>query len=258
MYYRLVVIFTAVLLLLFQLCAAAAEPASTPKDFNAEMSRIESIWLPYSKGVKEIDSAVRGQLKIMRDGAVSAAPEDRDKVLLSLRNKTTWGSVERSVAYYVCAWLGVDYSRCREYLLNTAFWWERGFEKPNTTAPHGWWVEFGAEMLYDMYEYNLDFKLLHDIVTTRSDAARAELLIGIQDECLVKHPRGLLHTAEISREGYDDVVFLLSVGQEDYMFSDENLKVFRAYAQRVASDAKDPLQKLTARLLADAKRTQKR
>ncbi len=203
----------------------------------------------------------------MRGKLGSAPASQRPAILRELARRTKWGTPERYAFVYVCAWYGVDYATCIRYLTNVARWWELGFEdayrkkwhveryndSTGTYTPFSY-LEEDHVLLYELYQHNRDFQLLHDILTTRSDGAGAEVIMSLTADCIEKHPRGMLHVACISSKGHDLAVDLLT-GKDDSSafismmdtlpacwFSGHTLK-------RVAADAKDPLGPLAKELL---------
>lgn len=255
-----IVVFT-VLILLFAGCTPASEAAqrSSPRIDLRELGKIEqslSFGGPSGMAVKSVFASVRREI-------MQHPKSDQRAFLWGMARKTKWGSPQRYTTYYLCAWYGVRYKTCRDYLLNVAYWWERGLEDRYKSQQHrarDTYIPFGhsedsSVLLYELYEHNHDFKLLHDIVTTESDGAGAEVICSIISQALERHPRGMLHVAELSKKGHDLAVKLLKCSAADYdndtfimMLDPSSVQVFMTYVGRIASDAADPLSKLARRL----------
>ena len=208
--------------------------------------------------------AIQEAFAAMKTQLGKAAPAARPGILKSMADGTKWGSPERYVVYYVCAWYGVDYKNCIGYLTNVACWWERGFEKAykakfhverfdydaGTVFPFSY-QEMDFRLLYALYERNQDFRLLHDIVTNHSDGAGATVITSVTADAAKKHPRGLLHVAAISNKGHRLVAGVLGGASIPIRTMEDRsgLRGYRAYVGRVAADLKDPLKDTAARLL---------
>jgi len=206
--------------------------------------------------VSRYQAAIRHELKLIARSLESSPVRKRAGVLRDLAGKTRCGSPERAAAYYVCAWYGVNYERCRDYLLNAFFWIERGFYRKYLKQPPPFcWQEDTVSLLYELYERNYDFRLLHDIVTGRSDGCGAEAIDVVRTQALGDHPRGMLHVARMSRSGRSLALEVLTT-QYRTQASRESLKrarsIFPAYVRRVAADRKDPLRRTAQSLLREA------
>ncbi len=193
-------------------------------------------------------------LRSLRDNLAEVPVRERANVLNGLSGETKWGTSQRFIAYYVCAWYGVNYHKVRNYLTHAAFWWEWRIG-PESDRPFSF-DDVSIDLLYALYEHNHDFKILHDILTTRSDAGTSELIVGLTEEAVAKHPRGVLHVAELSTKGHNLVSKLLHLSPQDennplYILygTEDSLKAFRTYVARVANDPKDPLSALARELL---------
>ncbi len=178
----------------------------------------------------------------LHDSLNNVPPSDRVDLLLKLAKETKSGSYQRFVCSYVCAWYNVNYIKARDYLIHSAFWWEWhiGNEKQHPYS----FDDVCIDYLYALYERNHDFKILHDILTTQSDGAIAELIEGFVDETIEKHPRGLLHVADLSAKGHKLVYNILNLPPDDMTQpygTDKSLRTFRIHITRVANDPKDPL-----------------
>jgi hypothetical protein len=227
--------------------AVEQAPLSDLGDFNT----IENL-MPFGKDAKPSQEQL--YLRSVRDELTQTPVGERRKVLNMLSDQTKWGTSQRFIAYYVCAWYGVNYDRTRDYLLHSAFWWEWRIG-PQARRPFSF-DDVSIDLLYALYEHNHDFKILHDILTTKSDAGTGELLVGLTENAVAKHPRGVLHVAEMSDKGRNLACKLLHLSPHDenhplYILYDteESLKAFRIYVIRVAKDPKDPLSALAKKLL---------
>ena len=240
-----------VVLIVFTACASA-----TLSDLS-DLARVEKMC--GSAMVPDIGdrSGVPRELSLIRKTLTRTRPSERSQALHELAQQTKWGTPERLAAYYVCAWYGVDYVPCREYLLNT-FYWE--FSKWGHSPPSSW-AEDTLSLLYILYQRNHDFRLLHEMVTKRSgtrhtDGCGSETLDCITVDAFAKHPRGMLHVAAMSDSGNQLAVEALTknlkgieVDQESF---DKAYSVFAPYVRRVAADREDPLSGLARSLLKSA------
>lgn len=196
----------------------------------------------------------RDYLHSLRDELAKAPVEKRAGLLDKLAQQTKWGTHQRFISYYVCAWHHINYNRTRDYLIHCAFWWEWKIDLES--APPFSFQDVSVDLLYALYERNHDFQILHDILTTASDAGTAELIVGLTEDATEKHPRGVLHVAEMSKKGRILACQLLHLPPSDrdhplhILYGTESaLKTFRVYVTRVASDPKDPLCLLAKGLL---------
>jgi|GEM_PF-7088657 len=179
------------------------------------------------------------------DSLSNVPVSNRADLLLKLAKETKSGSYQKFVSCYVCAWYNIDYINARNYLIHSAFWWEWhiGNEKQHPYS----FDDVCIDYLYALYERNHDFKILHDIITTQSGAGTGELIEGFTDEAIGKHPRGVLHVADLSAKGHNLVykIINLSTNDENHPLyiscTKANLRTFRTYINRVANDPKDPL-----------------
>ena len=242
---------TALLLcLLVQVQANCAPALANLKDLSQIEKRLAAAYsaqhLP----------ATKRQLAVIRKELEGAPVKERATVLRRLAEATKWGTPERAAAYYVCAWYGVKYERCRDYLLNCFFWIERGFYRRYGKQPPPFcWAEDTVPLLYELYEHNHDFRLLHELVTGHSDGCGAEALHRLRIDSLTNHPRGVLHVTRISEQARRFALDVLS----DRFYSREQAKdmkraktIFAASARRVAADPEDPLRTTARRLLNEA------
>ena len=203
----------------------------------------------------------RQEIVYIRKALTGTPVSRRGSMLHGIAAKTRWGTPERATAYYVCAWYGVDYDMCRDYLLNTLFWKRYYSHRPYPMFPYCW-AEDTFVLLYDLYERNHDFRLLHEMVTKRSgkgfaDGCGAETLDFLTVQAFADHPRGMLHVAAMSSLGRELATKALTrrlqgteVDQESF---DKAHSVFPSYVRRVAADRKDPLYGIARSLLKSAK-----
>lgn len=238
------------LLVLCVPCSAVAKQSanlSDLKDFNT----IEKS-MPFDRHEKPLPEQL--YLRSLQHELVQAPTSERVALLKKLSEQTKWGTYQRFIAYYVCAWYGINYTRTRNYLIHTAFWWEWHIG-PESQHPFSF-DDVSVDLLYALYEHNHDFRILHDILTTKSDAGTAELIVGFTEDAIAKHPRGVLHVAGMSAKGRDLAYKLLHLSPRNenhplYILygTEDSLKTFRIYVTRVANDSKDPLNSLAKDLL---------
>lgn len=171
---------------------------------------------------------------------------NRADLLIKLNRKTHWGSYQRYISSYVCAWYHVNYTRSRNYLFHAAFWVSSQIG-PYNSHPFSF-DDVCVDQLYALYERNHDFKVLHDLITTQSGAHTGEMIVCFTEEAITKHPRGILHVANISAKGHNFVSRILNLSPDDDnhpLFilggTEKSIKTFRTYTTRVANDPKDPL-----------------
>lgn len=238
--------------------ASAGQPSTQLADLKA-IGHIEKL-MPLGDN-KESDS-IRQELKLLHDKLAATPVESRADVLNDAAAQTKWGTWQRYVVYYVCAWYGVNYTATKSYLTHAAFWWEWQIG-PESSHPFSF-DDVSVDLLYYLYEHNHDFQILHDILTTQSDAGTEEVIVCFTEEAIGKHPRGVLHVAELSAKGRDLVCKLLHVPPQDddnpvsMLYGRESsCREFRACVRRVARDPKDPLSKLAADLLKPAPKRRK-
>lgn len=255
---RMVAVLPVALILL---CATASNADLSSLNDLSDLAKLEKMCVnaPPTSEYRSPEKQIRQEFALIKKGLSGTTVADRPAKLSELAKNTKWGTPERAAAYYVCAWYGVDYQSSRDYLLNSVLWLDRGYYKSSNLHPYAW-IDMGPVLLYKLYEHNLDFHLLHDLMLGREDAAVAEALTACKIDAFWKHPRGVLHMAEISPEGHEYVVHALRkrTGDPnlDCWFDDDKERgsVFADYVSRVAADTKDPLQPLAKGLLRDAKR----
>ena len=197
--------------------------------------------------------AIRREVELIRRKLKAAPVAQRPRVLQTLAEQTRWGTPERATARYVCARYGVDYERSRDYLLNAFFWYGYRLHPPKP-APFSW-AEDTVYLLYDLYERNHDFRLLHDLVTGDADAAGGEAIDDVRTRALQEHPRGMLHVAAMSGQARGLAESVLSGEYRSGADGETNnrvMRIFRAYVRRVSADPKDPLYATARRLLRHA------
>ena len=231
-------------------CAFAAQQSSSLSDLQ-QFSTIENA-MPF--GDSSEPGEIQSYLRSIQAKLAKTPVSERAETLKDVSDQTKWGTYQRFVAYYVCAWYGVNYNRTRDYLIHTAFWWEWGIG-PQSQRPFSF-DDVCIYMLYVLYEHNHDFKILHDILTTKSDAGTSQLIVCFTERAIAKHPRGVLHVAEMSEKGRDLAWKLLHLSPDDenhplyiLYYTEESLKTFRIYVTRVANDPEDPLCALAKGLL---------
>lgn len=253
---RLLLVF---FIILYENVPALCKQSSVRAFPRIDIKELEKIEKILSVGLDDENTAViKKELSLIEVKLKEIPVSKRGATLKYLAEQTKWGTTERYAAYYTCAWYGVNSVRCREYLTNATFWWERGFAKDydNYEEYPAGFGDLGVDFLYKLYEHNHDFKLLHDIVTTQSDAGVAESIAFHTYRALFDHPRGILHIAEISDDGREFVISLLKYPPGDvsnpiaYMAdSEDSIGFFRTYLQRVSKDRSDPLCKLAKDIL---------
>jgi hypothetical protein len=241
----------ALLVLLVPGSASTPPPSPNLSDLK-DLSKIEKM-IPL--GDNKYSSEIRREFKSLREALTKTPVAQRPDALNKLAQQTKWGTSQRFIVYYVCAWYGVNYVSTRDSLTHAAFWWEWYIGRPEDQHPFSF-DDVSVDLLYALYEHNHDFKILHDILTTQSDAGTAELIIGFTDDAIVKHPRGVLHVAGMSAKGRSLAYDLLHLSPRDenhplYILygTEDSLKKFRAYVTRVANDPKDPLNPVAKDLL---------
>ena len=185
---------------------------------------------------------------------LSAVPvEKRAAILREFAQSTKWGTEERFIACYMCAWYGVDYTRTRDYLRNVTFWfyWKNGpqmTDKAGDEFPFSF-DDVSIDCLYALYEHNHDFQLLHDIITTQADAGTETAIIGFTAEAISDHPRGILHVAGISPKGWRFVYSLVHNEASPDMELGYTGAELKPYFKKVAADRTDPLAPIAQDLL---------
>ncbi|MEN6372475.1 MAG: hypothetical protein ABFD64_10745 [Armatimonadota bacterium] len=246
-------------LLLFVPCSAFAAAKSADLSDLKDFGTIEKLML---FGEHEKPRPEQLYLRSLRDELTKTPASERADLLRKLADETKWGTYQRFMAYSVCVWYGIDYTKTRDYITHATFWWEW---KIGTDADEPFNLsDVGIDFLYALYERNHDFKILHDIITTKSDAAVSELIIGFTLDAVEKHPRGVLHVAAISEKGRDLAWKLLHLSPRDedhplyiLYYTEDALNGFRAYVTKVANDPKDSLSSLAKRLVAKSNKNAK-
>ncbi len=245
---KTVILFLSLMLCISSVCLAEKNPDLS--DLGG-LTTIEKLMRFDSKGKTWPEQLYFVSL---RDKIKQAPVNKRADVLNTLAKQTKWGTYQRFIAYYVCAWYGVSYIVSRNYLIHAAFWWE--WKIGSSTEEPFCFQDLSIDFLYALYEHNHDFQILHDILTTKGDAAIGEIIVCLTQDAIVKHPRGVLHIADISAKGYDIVYKLLHLppcDENNPIFilcsTEDSLKAFSNYITRVANDKKDPLSSLAKDLL---------
>lgn len=199
--------------------------------------------------IKREFSTINNTLKVLPESKRAAA-------LSRLAAATKWGTVERASAYYVCAWYGVNYRQCRNYLLHSAFWWESSRAKDNQTRPFCW-QENGFDLLYKLYEHNNDLWILHDLMIYTSDGAGATVLYSIKVDAIQKHTSDVLRTARLSKRGEESVVQMVAgkgrMGDVFHYDFEGGNRPLQIYVRRTASNPKNPMHSLAKHILEKAR-----
>ncbi|MHB1457740.1 MAG: hypothetical protein ACYC0V_12600 [Armatimonadota bacterium] len=242
-----VILFTGILFI------GSSSRAGASLSTLSDLPRIEKDCIAVADNANETKS-VKKELILIRKSLKAAPAHDRSLVLRRLCNKTKWGTPERMVAYYVSAWYGVNYTRCRDYLFNYAFHNYTSFEKPEHYDLM-WEAKF--DLLYQLYEHNHDFKLLHDLFIAHTGEHMGEMLWDMRVDAITNHPRGVLHVAAISNEGQKTLIEELIDSYEidpSASYKEINYReLFLIYCRRVAEDSNDPLREIAKRILRGTK-----
>lgn len=200
-----------------------------------------------------LSKAIRADIRSLHKQLSSVSVEKRADILRAHARATKWGSSERFVDYYICAWYGVDYAKTIDYLKHVTFWWEWGIGR-DMTDKNGEHFPFSfddvcVDLLYALYVHNHDFRLLHDVITTPSDAGTAEVIMCLRSDAIRKHPRGVLHVAGISHKGWRLVYDFLHTQTDPNLDLAYTRSKLSPYFKKVAADPTDPLSSLAKDLL---------
>ncbi|MBI3948048.1 MAG: hypothetical protein HY321_19180 [Armatimonadetes bacterium] len=214
------------------------------------MTQIERKVLPGADGARPERAAARRMFGRIRSDFSGAGLADRRRMLRTMLAQSKWGSGERAAACAVSVWYGVEYKRCRDYLLNVFFRLEKygGRLQHRMPPPYGF-DEETVDFLYDLYRNNHDFWLLHQMFTLSSDGAGAAVLSSTRVDAMRKHPRGVLRAAALSEKGLEAVRYWGFGFVRWQEGGDSPPTEFRAYVRRVAGDSKDPLRGIAERLM---------
>lgn len=186
----------SIILLAIVILSPACSARSVRIDFKA-LDKLAADWDSMNDG--EVSTYITWhdaskELRYISSELSSARPSERAGVLRRLVRKTDWGSEERAAACYASAWNGVDYPRCRDYIVHVAYWYRWG-NRRNQGHPFGWGSS-AADMVYQLYRHNHDGVLLKwIIIDSNLDGANGYRQQERILEICERYPRGLLRLA---------------------------------------------------------------
>lgn len=219
----------------------------------SDLSKIEKSCLDEASDDGNTNN-IKKELVLIRKSLTTAPAYNRPFVLRRLYSETKWGTLERIAAYYISAWYGIDYRRCRDYIFNFAFHYDSVLMKLqsfNITQ------ECGLDLLYQLYQHNHDFRLLHNLFIKKSGEHKGEMLYDIRLDAITNHPRGVLHVAAMSNEGrkalIEELIYSYEIDPSASYKEIHYRELFLMYCRRVAKDSNDPLREAARRILRETK-----